>query len=1028
MKDLYSESRAETLSKELFQCPPSAYRGAPFWAWNGDLSKMPLNEEIEHMKEMGMGGFFIHPRVGMYTRYLSDAFMDSIKQSVEKAKQIGMTPWLYDEDRYPSGFAGGFVVEKHPEYWQRRLLFTTENLAARPAESDENLYPGPPVLLARYQVELNEEGQLVRYRRLSDSEAADGLVWYAWMEYTAPTARFHQKGYIDTMNPEAVREFLRQTHERYLEVVGDEFGKTIPGIFTDEPQMPRKKALKWSNEPGEAILDYTPSFDETYHAQYGVSFLDTLPEVIWNREDRDVQARYRYHEHCTECFVHAFCDQFSDWCTRHDLYMTGHVLDEPTLGSQCGAVGECMRAYRAFTLPGIDMLQELREYNTLKQASSSVHQYGYPGMVSELYGVTDWIYDFKGYKTHGDWQAALGVTVRVHHHYWGTMHGESKRDYPASIGHQSCWYKEFPFVEDHFARLNTVMTRGKALVRIAVIHPIESYWIAFGPEDQTGIKRKMLDERFAGLTEWLLKNTLDFDFVCESTLPQLYHSTEKGFAVGQMSYDAVILSGCDTLRATTLDALEEFAEKGGKIIWMGKAAAYMDAIPSDRPGELYKRCTAIDWNEDALLKALIPQREVQIADADTGLPSDNLLAALRQDGENRNLFISHCSLPHRLNNGKEEHYRITLKGEWRITCLDTMTGEIRPMNGHYIQGKTILLWNCYDTDSLLLQLTPGRGAEYTANQPKKEAFLQYLPEPFAYTRAEDNVCLLDMAEWRIDDGPWQPEEEMLRIGISAKKQLGLSLLTTQTAQPWFLLDRKPRHTITLRCKFHSDIDIGQVMLGLEDREDCEVLLDDAPVDRTDCGWYTDESVRRLNLGCLSKGDHTLTVTKPFADVTNLENMFLLGDFGVRVTGREIRITALPQTLRFGSWTEQGLPFYSGALTCHFNVNGGKHLKLWLGQFSAPCVTVDVDGKRAGNISLNPCSLDLGMLSPGTHHLDITLWSGRGNTFGALHLSNPEYTSRNGSSWHKTDTEWSYTYHLQPTGLLAEPMITEIIDS
>ena len=93
-----------------------------------------------------------------------------------------------------------------------------------------------------------------------------------------------------------------------------------------------------------------------------------------------------------------------------------------------------------------------------------VHQFGYEGMLSELYGVTAWDCDFRTYKHQGDWQAALGVTVRVPHLSWYAMGGEAKRDYPASISYQSPWYKKFSVVEDHFARLNTALTRGEPIL------------------------------------------------------------------------------------------------------------------------------------------------------------------------------------------------------------------------------------------------------------------------------------------------------------------------------------------------------------------------------------------------------------------------------------------------------------------------------------------------------------------------------------------------------------------------------------
>ena len=93
--------------------------------------------------------------------------------------------------------------------------------------------------------------------------------------------------------------------------------------------------------------------------------------------------------------------------------------------------------YQAFDIPGIDMLYDSRELNTAKQAQSVVHQYGREGMLSELYGVTGWEFDFRGHKLAGDWQAALGVNCSCASSYLDFHAGEAKRDYPASIGYQS---------------------------------------------------------------------------------------------------------------------------------------------------------------------------------------------------------------------------------------------------------------------------------------------------------------------------------------------------------------------------------------------------------------------------------------------------------------------------------------------------------------------------------------------------------------------------------------------------------------
>ena len=89
------------------------------------------------------------------------------------------------------------------------------------------------------------------------------------------------------------------------------------------------------------------------------------------------------------------------------------------------------------------MLRRDLEYTTAKQAQSMARQHGKKGISSELYGVTGWDTDFRDYKFHGDWQAALGVVLRIPHLSWVSMKGEAKRDFPATFGYQSPWYKKF---------------------------------------------------------------------------------------------------------------------------------------------------------------------------------------------------------------------------------------------------------------------------------------------------------------------------------------------------------------------------------------------------------------------------------------------------------------------------------------------------------------------------------------------------------------------------------------------------------
>ena len=53
-----------------FRDPGNEWRGKPFWSWNGRLEKDELIRQLHVFKEMGMGGAFLHSRVGLKTEYL----------------------------------------------------------------------------------------------------------------------------------------------------------------------------------------------------------------------------------------------------------------------------------------------------------------------------------------------------------------------------------------------------------------------------------------------------------------------------------------------------------------------------------------------------------------------------------------------------------------------------------------------------------------------------------------------------------------------------------------------------------------------------------------------------------------------------------------------------------------------------------------------------------------------------------------------------------------------------------------------
>jgi len=1022
---LYPENQKPNLSPSVFKNPGSEYRGAPFWAWNCALDQDVLDRQIECMREMGFGGFHMHVRVGLATEYLSDEFMGYIKNCADTGKRLGMLAWLYDEDKWPSGFAGGLVT-KDPKYRARQLTLT-RGPCEEPRESMSavrNGWPGGGALLARYAIALDGDGCLQNYMRLEegDEPPSGTQLRYAYLEIQNPSDWYNGQSYVDTLSPRAIQEFVQITHERYARALGRQFGKSVPAIFTDEPQTSRRGTLRspFDNQP--VSLPWTDDLAQTYQSAYGEDILDYVPELFFELpEGRVSRARYRYHDHASERFAAAFADTIGRWCDKRNLMLTGHMMEEPTLRAQTAALGECMRSYRAFQLPGIDMLHENRELNTAKQCQSAVHQYNRPGMLSELYGVSNWNYTFRHHKLQGDWQAALGVTVRVPHLYWVSMRGEAKRDYPASIGHQSPWYRQYKFIEDHFARVASAMTRGKPLVRIAVIHPIESYWLRWGPESQTRPARDEMDGRFAQLTEWLLYSQLDFDFICESLLPSQYSSKGMGFKVGAMEYDAVIVPWLETIRATTLNALNAFEARGGRVLWLGQAPTH---VGGEYAGGLLATPTAITmWSKTNLLRELEPYRLHSVTE--NGVPASNILSQWRSDNNCRWLFLCHANDSERYYTNKPRELQLRIKEHWRVQKYDTLTGEIAALPVRYVNDSSTIEWTAWPQDSLLLRLEPG---EQTCTPAKKTAWRQAgaLPAKNPVTLAEPNVLVLDMPAWSLDGGDWQPREEVLRISDGCKQRLGLQNEIRRGRQPWTLKDdpgAKPTHTLRLRHVVRSKITVNQVQLAIEDLSTLKLTWNGEDIAPVADGYYVDEAIQTVNLGALREGENLLEIELPFGKITTVENAFLLGDFGVEVIGREAVITGPVRELAFGDWTRQGLPFYGGNVIYHCDVTlecGAAALEA--AHFAQPVLGVSMDGADCGLIAISPWRVNLGCPNPGAHRVDVTAYGNRVNTFGALH--NREYADvwHGPGAWRTRGSGWTYEYRLSESGVLAAPRV------
>ena len=1028
----YPKNKEKTLSADLFRKPTKEYRGAPFWSWNDELDKEELCRQIEEFHQMGFSGFLMHPRSGLATPYLSEEFMDLVKACNEKAKQEDMLCWIYDEDRYPSGFAGGFVT-KEKRFRLTRLHYTVDSKAADLPTVYGN--DGEDYLVGAYDIVLNEDGTLRSYAQISKGETPKGTIWYAVCEKERPSGWYNGQAYVDIMNKEAIECFIETTMPKYLNAIGTDFGGSVPAVFTDEPRHYRADPKPFSHSLDDHYIAWTPDFPKTFLETYGYDIVPLIPELIWQLPNNaPSQARYFYHDHRAQRTVDAYFIPYHNWCKEHGIMLTGHLLGENDFKSQTSSVADHMRFYRHFDIPGMDLIMDYVLPNIAKQVQSIVHQEGREAMISELYGVTGWDFDFRQHKLQGDWQAVLGVSVRTPHLSWYSMRGCAKRDYPATFSYQSPWYKDYPYLEDHYARVNTAMTRGKPNVDIAVIHAVESNWLNFGAADLTGDIRDQLMRDFETTYRWLLFGSLDFDYINESSLP-LQHkpSAESTLQVGEMAYKTVVVSGMQTIRSSTVKILSQFREKGGKVLFLGAPPKYVDGAIPAADNELFKlieNSVSVPFTKADLLAALEEDRKVEIRLAD-GLRGEDWIYQLRDDGEDQWLFLATAVRPVKF--GKKGTFpemdgkavTITIRGNWKPTLYDTLSGKIQAVPYKITPKGTQIRATLYPYDSLLLKLEPTDVTESTEGfnlqaQRLTPTKVIDFKKDVAVSRTEDNVVLLDMAEWSEDGKTYFPIDELRRIDHNLRRKYRYPKATGQDIQPWCIAKEVCNQFVWVKFTVNSKI-TTDARLAYEAAE--TIWLDGQEITQCVNGYYTDRHIVTTALPTLTPGMHEIIAKVPFGKRESLENMFLLGDFDVQLCGIESTLVAPSRRLPFGDLSQKGMPFYGAAVSYElpFELEKDAQVVVTAQNYRGALLNVQIDGKDAGRIVFSPYRLDLGKLSKGKHTVTLTAVLTRHNSFAAMHnVSNDVYVG--GKYWFPTDDRYTCDYQIVPTGIMHSPRI------
>ncbi len=522
-----------------------------------DEKKSVVTNYLLEMQSRGFGGIVSNVCTRNYTQDPEE--WEVFAFVADECERLGLRLWIYDEDGYPSGAAGGLTIAENPEFEATAVVMVKETIGAG-EEKTLDLPRGHQHFLYAAVYPCDGEGNLI-----SDETGKYAPVDTADCRYSAEAVSLHNplntpavavafvrkrlyegthsvhnvfqcRRYIDVTNRDAVAAFLRNTYEQYAKQVPEHHhagaGRVIPkigqieAVFTDEPSLMGcyiNKGLYPATvkDPFDAemslypVLTYGRDVENAYASRYGRDLFPDFASIFLGDTDAAKSVRYDYYTLLSDLYEESFFSQISDWCARHEISFSGHLLLEDDIRFHTVFEGNFFSLLRHMHFPGIDMLQSIpsmlchSDYAfTPKLVSSIARAYNRPHVMSEVSAHAQ-----GGKVTHDQMYAslcaqyALGVDTFTYYYGERFMDPETYTRYNHALG-----------------RIDAVMA-GRTVADALLYYPIETFRMHHRPSDaQYGSYTEAENAyklNLMAIQNTLLDNQIDFDYADYDVLSRM---------------------------------------------------------------------------------------------------------------------------------------------------------------------------------------------------------------------------------------------------------------------------------------------------------------------------------------------------------------------------------------------------------------------------------------------------------------------------------------------------------------------------
>lgn len=1026
--------------------PSAGNRSLPFWAWNSQLKESEIVDQIRSMKKSGIGGFFMHSREGLETTYMGDEWKRCIKTAVAEAKKQSMYAWLYDEDRWPSGTAGGKVTKEGGERFSCKGL-TLEVIKKPNLEECLAILSDGHILSLYWMEEKDDAITFLRRMNPKEFEFRECDLLVARLEVSGKSSWFNNEAPPDNLNPDCTRYFINCTHEEYKDLVGEEFGKTVPGIFTDEPSLADRHA---AFHPKRGWIPWTYGFELYFYEKRGYDIYDLLPYIYFEGE-KSRKIRHDYWRTISQRYCESYSKVISEWCEENGMAYTGHFLQEDKLGLCARVNGSVMPHYVYQHVPGIDLLTErTEEYMTVKQCSSVANQFGKEMTITETYGCTGWDFTFEGQKWVGDWQYVLGINQRCQHLALYSIKGCRKRDYPPCFNYQEPWWEKNKVVEDYFARLNVMLSQGKPIRNVLLIHPMSTVWSQLGTSPfGNPVRRNERDipklndygETYNQLIKYLCSMHYDVDLGDETILSEYGSIQNDSFWVGEVSYPVVILPPVDTIYKSTYELLIKFLENGGHVIIMGKGPFMLEGEKKcldDLISHKNSICTEEKSDVVRAMEKILP-RTVSIT-LENGDEASHILTLAKKTDQGMLVFV--------VNNDRDKEYFVTITTRKfaKLEEWNALDGSIKELSINQSDAITQFASSFGKAESKLFYFfhETSDWMEKSESNMKKDAILRNylvirensseadnevikLPEQFRVSYNMENALVLDHCRYRIENNNWSKNMEVWKAQNEVRTRLSMNLIHNNGLEQrykWIDIPNENDGTsLCIEFQFYiKDIPESDVFFVIEDASQFDLFCNGEKIQETN-GYYVDKSFHKVRIPKLKEGINIIHVLCQYKNKMELENCYVIGEFGVNEDGEIVKI---PETLTVGDWTKQGLRHYPGCVCYHYEFYSeeeNSNILFDIKEFKGICSSVYINE----DIYEVPWSCEgvkdiSRSIKKGRNDIRIHIYGSLRNLLGPLHLVGEKPMVTNDTCFTPMDDNYISEYQLEAYGLMERPEI------